>query len=290
MRRAANAVKTTDLRPAEKEAIRRALESPKYELIPLKNVIDQSEFLPEGAVVSVTASPQKGMMATIDLAIELKKRGFDAIPHLSARLTADRSELEEMLSRLDAAGIHQAFVVGGDAEVHGEFFDGLSLLTAMEEIGHGLTEIGVPGYPEGHHIVDVPTITKALEEKMPYASYITSQMCFVPATIGDWVRGLRESGIGLGVYIGIPGVAELTKLISLSLRIGVGASAGFLAKNKSLAGKLVRPGGYSPDDLIVGLAPLIADPASNVAGLHVYTFNRVETTEQWRRDMLDALA
>lgn len=283
------ALNTKDLEQPEIDAIRRTLLNPKYELIPLKNVLDQSGYLPEGAVVSVTASPQKGMMETVDLAIELDKRGFEAIPHISARLTRDRSELETILRRLDEAGIHKAFVVGGDAEDHGEFFDGLAVLTAMEEIGHGLTEVGIPGYPEGHHIVDVPTITKALEDKLPYASYITTQMCFVPDAIEEWVRNMRNRGIGLGIYLGIPGVAELTKLISISLRIGVGPSARFLSKNKSLAGKLVRPGGYSPDDLILGLAPLLADPAANIYGFHVYTFNRVETTEAWRQDMLAAI-
>lgn len=185
--------------------------------------------------------------------------------------------------------MHKAFVVGGDSEDYGEFFDGLTLLTAMSQVGHGLTEIGIPGYPEGHHIVDESTITKALEDKLPFASYVTSQMCFTPRAIIEWVGSLRDSGIGLGVYLGIPGVAELTKLISISLRIGVGPSARFLSKNKSLAGRLVRPGGYSPDDLIVGLAPTLADPLANIAGFHVYTFNRVETTEQWRHDMLEAL-
>ena len=282
-------IRAAQLQPAEIEAIRRVLHRPKYELIPLRNVLEQSEFLPDGASVSVTASPQKGMMATIDLAIELDRRGFDAIPHISARLTADRSELGEILSRLDEAGIRKAFVVGGDAEEHGEFFDGLSLLSAMEEIGHNLSEIGVPGYPEGHHIVDVPTITNALNDKVPYASSITTQMCFVPDAINDWVRGLRRSGISLPVYIGVPGVAELKRLIAISMRIGVGASAGFLSKNRTLAGKLVKPGGYSPDDLIVGLAPLLADPLANIAGLHVYTFNAVDSTERWRHDMLEAL-
>ena len=277
------------LEPDQVEAMRQALLYPKYELIPLKNVLDQSEFLPEGAVVSVTASPQKGMMETIDLTLDLKRRGFDAIPHLSARLTTDRTELQEILRRLDDGGVHKAFVVGGDATDHGEFFDGLALLDAMEEIGHGLTEIGIPGYPEGHHIVDTSTITRALQDKLPYASYVTTQMCFVPDAISGWVRGLRESGVDLGVYIGIPGVAELTKLISLSVRIGVGPSARFLSKNKSLAGRLVRPGGYSPDDLIVGLAPLLADPLANILGFHVYTFNRVETTEAWRTEMLAVL-
>jgi methylenetetrahydrofolate reductase (NADPH) len=277
------------LSPAEADAVRRVLTHPKYELIPLKNVLEQSQNLPEGAVVSVTASPQKGMGETVDLTLELQQRGFDAIPHISARLTKDRAELVQILRRLDDAGIHKAFVVGGDAQDPGEFFDGLAILTAMEQIGHGLTEIGIPGYPEGHHVVDDPTITRALHDKLPYASYVTSQMCFVPEAIEKWVQGLRDDGIGLGVYLGIPGVAELTKLISLSLRIGVGPSASFLSKNKSLAGKLVRPGGYSPDDLIVGLAPLLADPAANVSGFHMYTFNRVDSTEQWRHDMLASL-
>lgn len=277
------------LRSGQIDALRRTLLNPKYELIPLKNVLDQSRHLPDGATLSITASPAKGMWATIELAIELKARNFDVIPHLSARLIFDHKELESVLRALDDAEIAKAFVVGGDAQDHGEFFDGLALLTAMERIGHGLTEIGIPGYPEGHHIVDRTTIDLAVQDKAPYASSITSQMCFVPKAIEEWVTDLRAAGLGLGVYVGIPGVAELTKLIPLSMRIGVGASASFLSKNRSLAGKLVRPGGYSPDHLIVGLAPLIADPTANVLGFHVYTFNQVETFEHWRSDMLEAL-
>jgi methylenetetrahydrofolate reductase (NADPH) len=274
---------------SEIDAIRRTLESPKYELIPLKNVLEQSAYLPEGALVSVTASPAKGMAATIDLSLDLQQRGFDVIPHLSARLTSDRGELEGILNRLDTAGIEKAFVVGGDADPSGEFFDGMALLTAMQEIGHGLADIGVPGYPEGHHVVDNETIHRALVEKAPFASYVTSQMCFSPEAISSWVHGLRDDGLGLGVYIGLPGVAELAKLITLSIRIGVGASASFLSKNKSLAGKLVRPGGYGPDPLVVGLAPLLADPLANIHGFHVYTFNQCQTTEEWRKKMLAAL-
>jgi methylenetetrahydrofolate reductase (NADPH) len=51
----------------------------------------------------------------------------------------------------------------------------------------------------------------------------------------------------------------------------------------------VRPGGYSPDALILGLAPLLADPAANVHGFHVYTFNAIESTEKWRHEMLASL-
>ena len=280
---------TEKLSQSESDAIRRMLEHPKYELIPLKNVMGQAAFLPDGSTVTVTASPQKGMMATVDLALDLQQQGFEVIPHISARLTKDRAELREILDRLDQAAINGAFVVGGDSDPPGEFFDGLAILTAMEQMGHGLTEIGVPGYPEGHPTIGNHAIVEALKDKSPYASYITSQMCFDSDAISTWVTGLRADGHGQGIYLGIAGVAELTKLISISMRIGVGASAKFLSKNKSLAGRLVRPGGYGPDRLIVDLASDLADPIANIAGFHIYTFNRVDTTEAWRQDMLAAL-
>jgi methylenetetrahydrofolate reductase (NADPH) len=266
------------------------LEHPKYELIPLKNVIQQAGHLPEGATLTVTASPQKGQLATVDLALELQQMGFEVIPHISARLIQDRRELSRVLDRLDAASIHRAFVVGGDADPPGEFFDAISLLSTMESMGHSLTEIGIPGYPEGHPTIEDDLIAQALEDKAPFASYVTSQMCFDSDAISDWVHRLRGDGYGQGVYLGIPGVAELHKLITISLRIGVGASARFLSKNRSLAGQLARPGGYGPDQLIVSLAPVLADPAANVLGFHVYTFNRVDATEEWRHHMLEEMS
>jgi len=279
----------TGVAPVAIDAIRRMLEHPKYELIPLKNVIEQAGHLPSGATVTVTASPQKGQMATIDLTLDLQQMGFEVIPHLSARLMKDRRELRTVLDRLDEASVRGAFVVGGDTDPPGEFFDGLALLTAMDQMGHSLGEIGIPGYPEGHPTIDDSAIAQALEDKSPFASYITSQMCFDAGAIAHWVIGLRDASFGQGVYLGIPGVAELTKLISISMRIGVGASAKFLAKNKSLAGRLVRPGGFGPDKLLIDLASELADPLANIHGFHVYTFNRVDATEQWRLQMLAAL-
>jgi methylenetetrahydrofolate reductase (NADPH) len=196
--------------------------------------------------------------------------------------------LERILAQLSDAGIGRTFVVGGDADPPGEFFDAHAVLRAMEEIGHNLT-VGITAYPEGHHFISDEAIQQALVDKEPYAAYMTTQMCFTPATIADWISTQRQLEIGLPISIGIPGVAELHKLIGISARIGVGASMRFLSKNTSLAGKLVRPGGYSPDDLIIGLADVLADPIASIQSLHCYTFNRVEKTEAWRRDMLESL-
>jgi methylenetetrahydrofolate reductase (NADPH) len=48
-------------------ALLRVLRAPTFELIPLKNAMDEAALLPAGATVSVTASPAKGIEATIAL-------------------------------------------------------------------------------------------------------------------------------------------------------------------------------------------------------------------------------
>ena len=275
--------------PARK-ALARVVSSPRFELIPLRNVDAQSAFLPAGATVTVTASPAKAIEATVELSARLAERGFQVIPHLSARMIRDRAHLRALLATLAAAGVSRAFVVGGDGHEPGDFPDGLSLLRAMAEVGHQLTEIGIPGYPQGHPTIPDDRLLAALAEKQPYATSMTTQLCFDAGAIRTWLATRRADGINLPVNFGIPGVAELHKLIEISARIGVRDSRRFLAKNTALVGRILRPGGYRPDGLLASLAPLIGDPAANVEGLHLYTFNQVETTEEWRREYLAGLA
>ncbi len=280
---------TEGLGRGEIAAVRSRLQDLRYELLPLKNVYDQAAYLPEGATVTVMASPSRGMGATIDVAVELAERGFTVIPHLAARLMQDRRELEAILQRLDRHNITGALVVAGDSDEPGEFFDSMAMIEVMEDIGHGIRSLGVAAYPEGHPLISDESLQQALEEKEPYATDMTTQMCFAPDTINKWVLQTRDRGIRLPIYFGIPGIADLGELLRISLRIGVGDSMRFLSKNKSLAGKLIRPGGYAPDALVLGLAPTLASPEARVFGFHVYTFNQVKSTEEWRHDMLQEL-
>ena len=271
------------------EAITELVRHPRYELIPLVSVADQLEYLPRAATVTVTASPGQGTAATLDLAGRLAASGFRVIPHLAARQIADRSELSEILAATGEMGIAEVFVVGGDAEAAGEFFDGLALLSAMADIGHPFTSIGIPAYPEGHSSISNQALREALDDKAPYASSITTQMCFAATTIRDWLGDERGRGMQLPVYLGVPGAAPLSRLVRIAARIGVGDSARFLSSNVGLLGRLVRPGGYAPDGLLLALGDLLADPTTTVAGIHLFTFNQVETTEQWRIEFLDQL-
>ena len=278
------------LTPPARDALARVLHEPTFELVPLKNALDQARFLPPGVTVSVTASPAKGIEATIALCEQMQGRGFRAVPHLSARMVRDRSHLIDLISWLEGAGVDRAFVVGGDAKEPGDYPDGLSLLRDMAEIGHPLSEIGIPCYPQGHAFIADGPLLEALHAKAAYASYMTTQLCFDPGAIATWIAARRAEGLGLPIHVGVPGVAEPHKLLAISARIGVADTHRFLTKNVRFVARLVRSGGfYRPDGLLEGLAPHIADPAAGIVDLHMYTFNAVDTFEAWRRAYLAKL-
>jgi methylenetetrahydrofolate reductase (NADPH) len=278
------------LTPAGREALARVLASPAFELVPLKSSMDQAAFLPAGARVSVTASPAKGIEATLALSEQLQTAGFRAVPHLSARMIRDRAHLADLLAWIEGTGTQRVFVVGGDAKQPGAFPDGLSLLREMADIGHGIAEIGIPCYPQGHAFIPDDLLLVALHDKVPFASYMTTQLCFDPGAIATWLAARRAEGLSLPVEIGVPGAVEPQKLLAISARIGVVDTHRFLTKNTGFIVRLIRSGGfYRPDALLEGLAAHVADGLNAIEGVHLYTFNSVEATETWRRHYLREL-
>jgi methylenetetrahydrofolate reductase (NADPH) len=273
-----------------RSTLRAALADPIFELLPLKNLPDQIPHLPAGARVSVTASPAKGIDATLDWAARLQADGFRAIPHLSARMITDRATLAGLLDRARDAGLTHAFVVGGDADEPGEYLDGLSLLTAMTEVGHPFTTLGCPGYPQGHPDIPDAALAGALRDKARFVDHVTTQMDFDTKAIAAWVHARRAEGLTPDVIVGVPGVADPQKLLSIAARIGVKDAKRFLVKNLRFVTGLAKSGGfYKPTGFVEAIAPLLADPAARVTGFHLYTFNAVEATESWRQSMLEKL-
>ncbi|HEX7170361.1 MAG TPA: methylenetetrahydrofolate reductase [Rubrobacter sp.] len=276
-----------------KEADRRLAEFLRhlgYEVIPLEGAEESVvEHVPKDiGRLAVTASPSKGTGATIELAERLAGDGFSVAPHLSARVIRDRVELGEILQRLREAKIRDAFVVAGDVEEPaGQFEGAVGLLEAMSEIGHDLDEVGVTGYPESHPKISDETTIQAMYDKAPYATYIISQICFDPEVTSDWARKVWRRGVKLPIRIGMPGYVNRQKLMRISASIGLGESARFLKRQRNWLLRLLLPGGYSPERLIEGLNPGFADPESNIQGLHIYTFNEFQKTEEWRRAWLE---
>ena len=52
----------------------------------------------------------------------------------------------------------------------------------------------------------------------------------------------------------------------------------------TLSTKLMAPGHYDPDDILL---PMVEDlEPLGVEALHVFTFNQVESTDTWRRQVI----
>jgi methylenetetrahydrofolate reductase (NADPH) len=273
----------------QRVALTRLVANPKYELIPLKKVRETAEALPPGARVTVTASPAHGLETTLDVSEWLAARGHEVIPHLSARMVRDRAHLADLLARIRAAGIRKVFIVGGDAETPGEFTEALALLRALHEVGHPFDDIGVTAYPEGHVNIADDVLMRVLKEKQQYAHYMASQMAFNPEAVSSWLSRVRAEGVTLPLDLGVLGVVEMTKLMTIAAKIGVADSARYLNKNRGLIGALATPGAFGPDAFLKALAPMLADPEAGVRGLHVFTMNQVASTAAWQKRMLEEL-
>jgi methylenetetrahydrofolate reductase (NADPH) len=272
-----------------------AVAAARYEVIPTASIGDAVlEFVPLDVTVAVTASPTKGIDATFDLSARLAQAGYDVVPHLSARLVRDGGHLSELVGRIQEMGIRDVFVPAGDADPPaGTYESSLSLLEALHDLAPRLVDplprTGITGYPESHPKIDDDVTIQAMWDKRRYASYIVSNMCFDARALQAWVHRVRARGVTLPLRLGIAGPVDRTKLVSMASKIGVADSVRYLRSHASTVLRLNTPGGYEPDRLLSQIGPMLADPASNVEGLHVFTFNQVRETEQWRRRLLEQL-
>jgi methylenetetrahydrofolate reductase (NADPH) len=246
--------------------------------------------VPKEVTLTITASPRRGIDATVSLAERLAKHGYQVVPHVSARLIRDQAHLNELLARVAALGRREVFIVAGDAkEPAGDFPDSVSLLEAIAAEPHGLREIGITGYPERHSFIEDDLTIQAMWDKRRLATYIVSNLCFDPRTVKKWVARVRRRGVQLPIHVGLAGVADPAKLLRVSTRIGLADSARFLRGHSNWFMRMVRPGGYDPERFASGLLPDLAAPERKVAGLHFFTFNEIEATERWRQETLARL-
>ena len=265
---------------------------PRYEVFPGNNTEETVlEWVPTDLTVTVTASPAKGLDPTLDLTERLAARGYRVVPHLSARLVRDDAHLADIVARLTACGVDDVFVPAGDADPPaGRFDSALALLDRLADMGRPFARVGVTGYPESHPRIDDDITIQAMWDKRHHAAYLVSNLCFDPATLRHWIRRVRARGVTMPMFIGIAGPVDRARLLRMATRAGVAESARFLTGHTEWLLRLGTPAGYNPGRLLERTGATLADPASAVEGLHVFTFNQVRQTEQWRRSLLDRIA
>jgi methylenetetrahydrofolate reductase (NADPH) len=268
----------------------RLLENARYEVLPTATIEDKVlEHVPVEVTVTVTASPSKGLEPTLDLTERLTGHGYVAVPHLAARMVRDKAELAEIVDRLTGKGISKIFVPGGDADPPGAYPDALSLLEDLKEMGNPFAHVGITGYPESHPTIDDDLTIQSMWDKRRHATHVVSNLTFDAQVLSNWVKRMRKRGITMPVLLGIPGPVDRAKLLSMAGKIGVGESTRFLAKHKGTFARLAAPGGFTGEKFLRKCAAELGDPAMGVEGTHVFTFNQLEATEKWRKELLASL-
>lgn len=280
-------------------SMRRLVEEARLELVPMKSLERAVGELEPRSSISMTCSPASSIEATLDESERLLAAGHRVVPHISARMTESPRHLAAIHRRLGELGIREIFVVGGDAEPHGCYFDAIEFLEAFVDLDDAdgpasrrVDHIGYTAYPDTHPVISTDRLHDALHRKQQIvlgsgrSAHVTTQMCFSSDQVESWLRSERAAGLEVPVHLGIPGVIDRAKLMAMGVRLGVGTSLRYLKKNRRAIGRMMSQRSFEPDALLRPLAHQVDE--LGIDGLHVFTFNQVEATESWRRRTLHA--
>ena len=272
--------------PATRAAVRALIANADIEVIPLRGVNDKLQAVPEGTTITVTCSAKLGLSRTLECAEQAVRAGFNVVPHLAARQLTSEDDLRGFVSRLRELRISELYLIGGDATPPaGPYDSSLQVLQALRHMDHGLRRIGVACYPEGHPKISDAALLEALSAKQPYAVYMASQLCFSPEALVSWLRRVRGEGIRLPLHLGLAAPMQVSKLLKLSPQIGVGSSVRYLAKQHGFIGNVLKGSAYQPESLLYQMGDAIASQELGIEQLHLFSFNEVDATVQWQRDV-----
>lgn len=266
------------------------LQAPFFELIPLGSLERESAALSAGTMTTLTCSPVKGIDVSLAAAEKLIESGLVVVPHLAAHMVESEEHLDRIVAWLTTYNVTTAFVIGGDAQdAHGPCHTAGQFIDALIARKAPLTRIGIGGYPDGHPSIPNEALAQALLDKQASLDaagidgWISTQMCFDATRITTWARETRAAGVHLPIHLGIPGVVDRTKLLTIGAKVGIGASLRFLRKNATAMGKMAT--GYDPAVLLAPLEDVLIE--LNISNLHIFTFNAVTATEAWRQIVIN---
>jgi methylenetetrahydrofolate reductase (NADH) len=245
----------------------------RFEVMPFGRALTEAAELPEPVRLTVTCSPKHGLDESMEVARKLRALGHDVTVHLAARMVRGAEHLDELLAGMAAAGVDDALVVAGDATPPlGPYDSAVALLPLLARHERRPRTLGIAGYPEGHPLIDDAALRRAFEAKLPFADYVTTQLCFDPEAILRFARDVE-----LPVLAGVPGRVDPAKLLEIAVRVGVGPSLRYLRKQRGL-GNLLRLSAGSAGKLHDALVS-----RDEIDGFHYFTFNRLLDTWSWAR-------
>jgi len=253
---------------------------------------DFNAILPQGTRVYIAHLDGTAIDDMIATARRLTDAGHAVMPHVPARLIANKAELERWIRRYrDEAGVDQALVLaGGIATPKGDFRDAMQLLDTGLFDKHGFTRLHGAGHPEGNRDIDpdggTRVVDAALAWKTEFSKRTDAEMAIVTQFVFDaepvikWTARIKAAGVDLPVHVGLAGPAKLQTLIKFAVACGVGPSIAVLKKRAKDLSKLVMP--YTPDEVVTDIAAHVASvPDSPMAGLHIFPLGGIKRSADW---------
>lgn len=239
-----------------------------------------------GTRVYVSAVPTRPAQDAIEAVASLRAAGFEPVPHLAVRNFATARELDDFLARVGEAGVRRMLVIAGDRDQpSGDFRSSIEVIDGGALQRHGIVEIGIAGYPDGHPRISEQDLERSLAEKIHVAEttgmavHIVTQFCFDAPTILKWIGRLRDFGVEHPVRIGLPGPTNLATLLRYARRCGVRASAQGLARQAGLVRQLFAMS--TPDLLVRAIAEARAHKHLGEIAPHFFSFGGLAQAARW---------
>lgn len=253
---------------------------------------DFRAVLPQGTRVYIAHIDGTPIQDMVETAKRLRAEGFEAMPHIPARIVANRSELSDWIARYQGeAGVEQALLLaGGVAKPKGGYHSSIQLLETGCFDRAGFKRLHVAGHPEGNRDIDPDgsdtNVMAALNWKQSFSersdaeTAIVTQFAFDAAPIMAWDKAIRAAGIHLPVHLGIAGPARLQTLIKYAVTCGVGPSFRVLQNRARDVGNLLRQ--HEPTQLVQDIAEYRAKtPATLLTSFHIFPLGGFATAGTW---------
>lgn len=252
-----------------------------------------AELLPAGTPVYVNHLPRYDIAYTLKALIALREANLEPVPHVAVRRITSRDEARSFLEKaVRAAGVSKMLLLGGDvAEPVGPYTEAADLLREDFVGQSGLSQVGLAGYPEGHPRIATEVLNAALERKLELARerglapYVVTQFSFAPNRIVEFCADLARRAPEVPVYVGLAGPSSPASLLKYAQRCGVSASLRALQAEGMRAVRLITH--VDPTDQLLLLARHArTGSASNVVGVHLFSFGGVARTAAWMNERI----
>ncbi|HEY4372458.1 MAG TPA: methylenetetrahydrofolate reductase [Burkholderiales bacterium] len=256
---------------------------------------DCARWLAPGTRVYISMLPGQTYQQSAALTVQLARAGLAPVPHITARGLVNARTMEDFIARVHGeAGVDKVLLLGGDRALPaGPFASAADLLATGMLARHGVREIEVAGYPEGHPDIDAAQLDAALEHKITLAREqglrlaVMTQFCFRPERIAAWTRQAQAAHPDLAVAVGLAGPAGITTLLKYAARCGVAASLGMLGKQSGSVLRLISEAGPEPVVQVLAAQAVVAQAANitpaRYARCHLFSFGGIERTARWAR-------